>query len=218
MIKSYDELSIKKYRELIGLEKVDGEDMEYGIEILSILTDIDQDTLMEMPLEKFTKYMSYTRFLYEPVMKKDYKELGKTIRIGDEEYRMVQSARELTAGQYIDYKAYISRDNFLEMLPYILTVFLIPKGKKYNNGYDILELKEKFDNEVDIPTALSISDFFLHQSKLSMLSSVTYLKWKVKRMVKTEKNPELREKMTECLEQMSSLEGLLRVSDGYILP
>lgn len=214
MIKSFDELSIKKYRELIELEKID--DTEYGLQILSILSDIEIDELLDMPLDDFTKLMGQTKFIYGNVERMDYKKLGKKITINGKEYRLVKNARDLSAGQYIDYKAYIQRENFWKMLPYILTIFLIPEGYKYNNGYDVVELANEFDEHLNLPTALTISDFFLHQSTLSIKSSVTSLKWMMKRMMKREKNQEMKEKIQSCLEQLESLQNLLRVGDGFI--
>jgi hypothetical protein len=214
MIKSFDELSIKKYRELIELEKID--DTEYGLQILSILSDIEIDELLDMPLDDFTKLMGQTKFIYGNVERMDYKKLGKKITINGKEYRLVKNARDLSAGQYIDYKAYIQRENFWKMLPYILTIFLIPEGHKYNNGYDVVELANEFDEHLNLPTALTISDFFLHQSTLSIKSSVTSLKWMMKRMMKKEKNQEMKEKIQSCLEQLESLQNLLRVGDGFI--
>ena len=215
MIDSYDKLTIKKYRELVSIEK--GEDeMEYGVDILSVLSDMEQGELMEMPLDKFTNLMAKTKFLSQPIERVDYKKLGKRITVNGNEYRLIKNAKDLTAGQYIDYKAYVSRENFLEMLPYILTIFLIPEGKKYNDGYDITELAKEFDENMGLPIALGISDFFWHQSLLSTKSSILYLKWKMKRMMKKEKNPEMREQLTMALEQVESLQSLLNHSDGFI--
>ena len=217
MIDSYDKLTINKYRELVGLEKGD-DDMEYGIRILSILSDIDEDELMDMPLDEFSKMMSKTNFLYKEVNKLDYNHLGKTLTINGKKYKIVKDAKSMTAGQYIDYKSYITRDNFIDMLPYILTVFIIPDGCKYGNGYDTAELAVELDNNLDIRTALCISDFFLNQSRFSMQTSLRYLKWKMKRMMKKETNLEIKNKIAEGLEQISYLESLLQSSDGSIVP
>lgn len=214
MIDSYDKLTIKKYRELVSLENTD--DMEYSVDILSILCDIAPEELMEMPLDEFTKLMGKAKFLNKPIDRKDYKDIGKKLTVNGKEYTVVRNARDLTAGQYIDYKAYTSRDNFLEMLPYILTVFLIPSGKKYNNGYDVAELAEEFDNHMGLQTALAISDFFLHQSEVLIQSSLLCLKWKMKRMMRKEKNKETKDKIQECMEQMESLRSLLKTSAGSI--
>lgn len=215
MIDSYDKLTINKYRELVQLERGD-DDVEYGVEILSILSDISVDDLMDLPLDEFTNLMSKTKFLNQPIERTEYKKLGKKLEINGKEYKLISSAKDLTAGQYIDYKSYISRDNFLEMLPYILTVFLIPEKCKYNNGYDVAELAKEFDESVSLPIALGISDFFLSQSLLWTKSSLVYLKWRMKRMVKKEQNPEMKEKLTMGLEQVESLQSLLNHSDGFI--
>ena len=213
MIKSFDELTIKKYRDLINLERID--DTEYGIEILSILSDMEPDELLDMPLEKFASLMAQTKFIYGNVEKADYKKLGKVITVNGKDYRLMKSARDLTAGQYIDYKAYTQRDDFLGMLPYILTVFLIPEGHKYNNGYDVSELAKEFDENMSLPIALSVSDFFLHQSTLSIKSSLYFLRMRMKSMMKKEKNPEMKEKMMEAIRQMELLNDLLKNGAGY---
>lgn len=214
MIDSYDKLTIKKYRELASLENTD--DMEYGVDILSILCDIAPEELMEMPLDEFTKLMQQAKFLNKQIDRKDYKKLGKKLTVNGKEYTVVRNARDLTAGQYIDYKAYTSRDNFLEMLPYILTIFLIPSGKKYNNGYDVAELAEEFDNHMGLQTALAISDFFLHQSTTWIRASLIFLKAKMKMMMRREKNQEMKMKMAEVVEQLESFKSLLLNGDGFI--
>lgn len=216
MINSIEELSIKKYRQLIELKREDYEDMEYSMEILSILSDIPVEDLLELPLDEFTDLMSKTSFLNQTMEKVDYEKLGKTLKINGKEYTLIRKAKDLTAGQYIDYKSYCARDKFMEMLPYIMTVFLIPKGCKYNQGYDIVELANEFDEHMNIPLALGISDFFLHQSRKQMMASVLCSKLKIQRMMKKEKNKEMKMKLQDCLEQMDSLWSLLKLSDGFI--
>ena len=216
MIERFEDLSIKKYRELIELERDGDNDTEYGINILSILSDMTQDELLDMPLDDFSSLMAKTKFLYGKLEKKDYKSLGKELDINGRKYRFIRSARDLTAAQYIDYKTYTSKDDFLSMLPYILTVFLIPDGHKYNNGYDIVEAAKEIDEHMDILTALAISDFFLWQSRLSILSSVTCLKLQMERALRKTKDPTVKEQIATCMEQMESLSDLLKHSDGYM--
>lgn len=216
MIDSYDKLTISKYRELMSLEKGE-DDTAYGINILSVLSDYTEDELLEMPMDEFEKLMSKTSFLYKEVEKLDWKHLGKTITINGKKYNIIKDARKMTAGQYIDYKTYMKQvDKFLEMIPYLLTVFVIPEGCKYNDGYDVEDLAKELDNNLDIRTAICISDFFQHQSTLSMLASVRYLKWMMKRILKKEKNMEARAKIQNAMEQMELLENSLKNGGGFI--
>ena len=214
MIDSYDKLTIGKYRELLTLERED--DMTYGVQILAILTDYTEDDLYDMPLEDFTKLMSKTHFLYQTIDKLDWNHLGKHLTINGKKYDIIKDARQMTAGQYIDYKTYIKEpEKFMDMLPYILTCFIIPKGCKYGDGYDTAELAQELNDYLDIRTAVCISDFFHHQSKVSIKISLRSLRWMMKRMSKKEKNQEMKDKILEAVAQMESLESLLNSSDGY---
>lgn len=215
MIDSYDKLTIGKYRELLALERED--EMTYGVQILEILTDYTEDELYDMPLDDFTKLMSKTSFLYKTIDKLDWNHLGKHLTINGKKYDIIKDARKMTAGQYIDYKAYIKdQDKFLDMLPYILTVFIIPSGHKYGEDYDTAELAQELNDNLDIRTAVCISDFFLHQSKVSTKISLRSLKWMMKRMMRKDTNQETKDKIQNAVEQMESLENLLNSSDGYI--
>lgn len=214
MIDSYDKLTIKKYRELMGLKRDEyDDDLSYSMDIMSILSDKTIDELLEIPLDDFSDIASKSKFLYETIDRNG--EVPKTLTINGKKYTVMKDAKQLCAGQYIDYKAYLSKGDVVDMLPYILTVFVVPEGCKYNSGYNVEELAEEFDNNITIPTALSIADFFLHQSKASMLSSLIYLKWMMKRKMKKEKNKEMMDQMRDCLEQIESLESLIRISDGW---
>ena len=44
--------------------------------------------------------------------------------------------------EYIDFQRTIIKKNYLENLPALLSIFIIPKGHKYNDDYDILELRK----------------------------------------------------------------------------
>lgn len=215
MIDSYDKLTLGIYRELLAIEKTE-DDVSYGIKILSALSDYSEDELMDMPMDEFQSLMAKTSFLNTPMQKLDWKHLGKTITINGKKYNVIKDAKKMTAGQYIDYKSYMKdADKFIEMLPYILTVFIIPEGCKYNDGYDIEDLAKELNDNLDLKTALSITDFFQHQSKLSMLTSLRYLKWMTKRMMKKEKNMEVRTEMENAMNQMALLENLIKNGDGY---
>ena len=215
MIDSYEKLTIGKYRELLALDN-NGDQVEYGVSILSILSDYTEDDLYDMPLDEFSRLMSKANFIYNKIEKGNWKKLGNEIVINGKKYDIIKDAKKMTAGQYIDYRNYTKDvDKFNDMLPYILTIFIIPKGFKYGKDYDTAELAQEFNDHLDIKTALSISDFFLHQSRASMMTSMLSLKWMMKRMLRKEKNQEAKEKIQMALEQMESFFNLLKNGDGF---
>lgn len=213
MIDSFDKLTISKYRELLSLDNND--EMEYGIQILAVLSDTPEEDLMALPLDEFTSLMSKTKFIYKEIDRMDYRKLGKTLTINGKKYDVIKDARSMTAGQYIDYRTYAKNEDFLSTLPYILTVFLVPSGMKYGEGYDIEDVAKELDQHLDIRTALCISDFFLHQSLFSIKVSLRYLKWMMKRMLRKETNQEMREKMITARQQIDLLESLITSTDGF---
>ena len=215
MIDSYEKLTIGKYRELLALDS-NVEQIDYGVSILSILTDYTEDELYDMPLDEFSSLMSKANFIQQQIDRTNWKKIGKEIVINGKKYEIIKDAKKMTAGQYIDYRNYTKdSDKFLDLLPFILTIFIIPSGCKYGKDYDVNELAQELNDHLDIKTALSISDFFLHQSKVSTMTSLVSLRWMMKRMMKKEKNQEAKEKIQNALVQMDYLYILLKNGDGF---
>lgn len=207
MIKSYNDLTVGKYQELRKLE-LDGLDaLEQQVAILAVLNDMDEDEVFNMPLTEYQQLAKDMHFLdTQPVI--NTKHNPKTITIDGEEFNVVQDARELTAGQYIDYQHYLGVDDFDGQLPNILTVFVIPKGKKYGEGYNMAELAKLFKDKMPIITALEISSFFLRQSLTSIKASLTSLRIKMRMTKMTTRDKEMRKMIQEGIDRL----GLLRDS------
>lgn len=153
MIDSYDKLTLGKWLELKDVD-TEQEEIDVQVDILSILSDLTPDEIMALPLPEYSKLVNDSMFLSNepPVIKK----LPKTITIDGKEFDIVQKVETITAGQYIDYQAYLKDNN----VPYILTCFIIPKGKKYGEGYSLEETSQLFKDYLPIGIAIGISRFF----------------------------------------------------------
>lgn len=212
MIKSYNELTVGKYQELRKLDLEGLDALEQQVAILAILNDMDEEDVFNMPLPEYQQLAQDMRFLDQPPVF-NHKRCPKTIKIDDEVFDVVQDARTLTAGQYIDYQHYLGADNFDEQLPNILTVFVIPQGKGYCEDYDISELAQKFKDRMPIITALEISSFFLHQSHLSIKASLTSLRIKLRMMKMGTRDKEMRKMIQEAIDNL----GLLKDSTDSLV-
>lgn len=212
MIRSYNELTVGKYQELRKLE-LDGLDaLEQQVAILAVLNDMDEDDVFNLPLPEYQRLATDMHFLdTQPVI--NTKRNPKTIKIGGDEYDVVQDARNLTAGQYIDYQHYLGVDDFDGQLPNILTVFVIPKGRKYGDGYDMAELANTFKEKMPIVTAMEISSFFLRQSLYSIKASLTSLRLKMRMMKATTKDKKTKEMIQEAIDKL----GLLKNSTSSLV-
>lgn len=213
MINNYKELSILKFNQLKEIETIGREEIDIQVEILSILSDIPEEEILDLPFAKYQSLVAQSKFLTSPppITKK----CPKTIKLGDKEYDVMTDINKFTAGQYIDYQTYIGLNADNKYFSYILTCFIIPKGMKYGS-YDIEAVIEDFNKHLDIATALSISAFFLRKWERLTRGMLIYLVWKMKRAMKKEKNPQMREKMKEAINQLTTLKNLVKDGDGSI--
>lgn len=211
MIESYEKMTIGKYLELLNMEKSES-DIDNVISMLSILTDMGEDEIAELPIPKFRAMVSKMSFLHKKPNVSN--RCPKEVVIKGVTYNVEKDAQKLCVGQYIDYKSYLKeKDDLINNLPQILTVFLIPKGKKYGEGYDLSELAETIKDNLDIATAIGISNFFFRNSVKSIGNILTYLSWKMRMAKMREKDKETKMMMKEAISQLGELRALLK--DGF---
>ncbi|MBQ0153943.1 MAG: hypothetical protein KBS70_04060, partial [Bacteroidales bacterium] len=144
MITSYDNLPVSKYEAIQATVKENGDDLA----IVAILAGKTEDELLNMPLTEYEKLRDGAAFLYyEPQPHK----VAKSYKIGYFELIPCTDERKLTTAQYIDFKELIKTEY---TMPQILSVFLVPKGKAYNEGYDVLEVQAAIGAELSILDAI----------------------------------------------------------------
>ena len=74
--------------------------------------------------------------------------------------------------QYVDFHTFSK--GFPQTLPEILSCFLVPDGKTYNNGYDPAEVQRAL-LAMPWPEAVSLSAFFFARFSASIADSLTSL-------------------------------------------
>ena len=144
MINNYKDLTLEKY---LALREIDLEQEEIDIqsEMLAILNDCTVDEILSLKLTEYHNLVNEMSFLLEEP--KPLKKVPNEIKIGDKKYTVLRSARDMTAGQFIDYQTYIKDINTAEKnLPLLMTCFCIPKGKKYGE-YDFVELASEYSED-----------------------------------------------------------------------
>jgi hypothetical protein len=79
---------------------------------------------------------------------------------------------KITTAQYVDFQT-LAKD-FPATIPELLSCFLIPEGKEYNEGYDIQEVHAAV-RTLPLPMALGYTAFFFDAFAKSMAASLTSL-------------------------------------------
>lgn len=207
MIDTYDKLTIGKYLDIQVVLEKDGEettlDIDKEVQILSILSDIEEDKILEMPITEFNKMVSKTSFLMEEPPKKI---VATKYKLGGMELETFLNVKNMIMSQFIDYQTFLKDKKYLVEL---LSVFLIPKGCKYNDGYDIVEVQRVIRDNLSIVDAMSLSAFFLHQWMVYAKVTMDCLIKGLKKEMKKEKNTEVKEKMKEAIQNLETSGGLL---------
>lgn len=135
-------ITIEKHKQIQRLLKENNvEDMqEIQAELLAIYADTDIDTIMSYPLTKYHKLVErfyndyFTDFSKaEPTIKDKY-------TAGDMVLVPMLDFTQITVAQMMDFSV-LSTDP-IENIEKLLAIFLIPKGKKYNDGYDLMEVQK----------------------------------------------------------------------------
>ena len=183
-------------------------DLDKNIEILAIYTDTTVDDILKLRPDEVGAHMadmSNAISSYKPSNSKH----PKSIKINDNVYTVNYNIGKLNMAQYIDFQQTIVNKNYLENLPALLSIFIIPKGHKYNDDYDILELRNILENNMTLDEALSIV-FFLKTKSISLIKlKLLYYKLMLKIMRWTTRDKQTKEMLRIAQNQLSMLESNL---------
>lgn len=215
MITSYKELTINKYQEIRKIIEEDGGELAIQSKIIAALTGMDVDDVLNLSLTKYNEYVQKTAFLLEKP-KLDGK-IPHKLNINGIECVITKDVNKLTAAQYIDYQTLTAMKDQEKYLANILACFIVPKGKKYSDGYDTDEIVQWIGENLSILDGLNICFFFRKKYMNSIRLTVTYLELTMKRMSRKAKTPEVKEKMKELNKELTTLRRLLQQSgDGLV--
>lgn len=205
IIQSYRELPLGDYQDIVALCKDESlEELDRQVKILSILTNVDEDTLLNLPINEFKGLTSKMGFLEQDLPKAN---LSKSYLVGEFELIPVTDMRKVTTAQYIDFQTF-HQAGFEEHFVEILSCLLIPKGKKYNQDYDVIEVQDAIRKDLNVYDAASLYAFFIFSCRESMRDMLIFSLQEAKRI----KNPEKRKKMEMQIQEQMDL--LMRSGDG----
>lgn len=173
IIDNYNQLTLGKYMEIQEVSRNESlEDIDKQVQILSILTGVAEEEILHLPLPEYKELVVKSGFLapeninYHPVAKKYI--LGKFELIPCRDFRKIETC------QYIDFQTYAP--DLDKYLVEFLSVILVPKGHRYNEGYDILEVQRAIREEMSVSDGVSLAGFFLTWCKKSIKDSLNYSK------------------------------------------
>lgn len=206
---SWRDVTINEYFDL--REKLESVSSDYEKEIIKIafVNGFNEDDVWNMKISDVKRYQKNTIWLNNFEISKDVK--FKSIKIEDEVYEINPDMQKFSVAQYIDFQNFFpKRTQKTNYIGNILACFIVPKGKKYGEGYDVAQLVNKINDNVDILTSNEIIFFFLKQYLYSMKVMLTFFKYQMKilKLIGKKKN---KEKIKEIEEKVKELEKNISV-------
>ena len=200
MIDNYTSLPLGDYQDILALCKDESlEELDRQVKILSILTKMDEATLLNLPIQEFKVLTSRMGFLEKDLPTKVTR-LEKSYKIGKFELVPVTDMRKVITAQYIDFQSFHQagfEDHFVE----ILSCLLVPKGKKYNQDYDIIEVQDAIRKDLNVHDAASLYAFFIFSCRESIKDMLTFSLQETQKI----KDKEKREKIQGQIEDQIRL-------------
>ena len=173
IIDNYRDLPIGMYLEICDIDRrTDIDDLHKQVSIISLLTGMAEEDVYNLPIGEYKVLAAKSQFLTKEY---DGEVLtAKTYIVDGWTLIPVEDFRKITTAQYIDFQTFVkdAEKNIVE----ILSVMLVPKGKKYNQGYDIIELQNVLRRCLSVADALSLYAFFFVQYTQSIKDSLIYSK------------------------------------------
>lgn len=214
--KNWKEISINTFKKLqdvlkdvIITDDATLNNLNSNIAMLSVLCDVDEDTIASLSTSEFVKLVNDSNFLSDmPKVK-----ITDTYVINGKVYKVFLSLKNMSVAQYIDFQTfYKDYDKYTREL---LACFLIPEGKRYGEDYDIAEVITDIGEHLSIVDANSILFFFviLYQSLTKTI--LNYSIKNMKKMMRKEKNKEQRMKMEQAIIEMKKARDLVANGNGY---
>lgn len=208
-IKSWNECPIGIYRRLaeVCTDPALGE-YERAVAKTAILCGCDEQEIWDLPMDAASELFKKTAWTGEFDFDKDVK--FKKLKVGKYVCRVDTDMQRFTVGQYFDFTSYWNTENKGENLENLLTVFLVPEGKKYGQDYDVADLKEEITWNLPMTVAQSVCFFFLKELVSSIKVSLIFLDYQIDRMER-KASPEAKAELKDKRAQLTALLSSLRL-------
>lgn len=198
-INSFNNMSISDYEKIYSLKDNMTDAIDYEIELLSVLCNCSVDDILDLPIHEYQRLRNEAQFI--AVFPDIKPKCPEKININGHKYVLTKDVSKITTAAYIDFQSYLKMEN---NTVYVLSCFLIPEGKTYNEGYNIEDVISDIKT-LDIITALEICFFFISTYLNLTKGIVRYLESEIKKQMKQTKDKEIKKKMKEALKQMHSV-------------
>lgn len=208
IIDNYADLPVGTYMEIVRITRSELSDLDIQVKVIALLTGIPEEDVLDLPIETYKRYVAAASFLGTPCPEG---RMASSYKVGGFDLVPTEMGK-LTAAQYIDFQT-LSPGGEAKTVE-LLSVFLVPRGKKYNNGYDIVEVQKAIRDNLSVRDVITIAAFFFRSYATSIVSSLTSCKRMLRRMKNPAMKADLKKQMDEAEAMLQRLTDSLTDGDG----
>lgn len=164
---TYDNITLRLWKEIKKVFETEYEDdILRSAELIKIVFGIENP--LRLSPNEFAEKVEELKFLGEDIKEK---KLLVKYNIRGTNYLFHGNVFQINMSQLIDWRAYSTKEDvdYAECL----SVFLIPEGHKYNDGYDMEKTIDDL-NELSLPYALKLYSFFVDSLRCSIRIMTDY--------------------------------------------
>ena len=133
---SWDEITWREIEQIEQILNADIPKYYKSVHLISVLSNTPVDEIEKLPITEFQKLTPHIDFLTTEPETHQHK---FEYTVNGREYEFKGKINEITTAQYVDYRAYMEREE--KDVVELMSVFFIPKGHDYNDGYDMEQVK-----------------------------------------------------------------------------
>lgn len=199
----WENITIEKYYDLQDIlnDEYD-DDITKNVKMVALITDKDESEVWDMDLTEAGEYISKLTFLNNFDIPDNP---NMVITLPGYQLKVMKDVTKISVAQYVDFQSFVKMP-LRESMEKILSIFLIPEGCKYNDGYDIIDLQKVIRENMSFRVAEGLLSFFIERYGKLLIHSLAYCR---KQMKKKNKNQEMMEKLEktekEIIQKMDSL-------------
>lgn len=200
MINNWKDLSIKKYNQILNVDE-NLTPIEKDIEYISILSDTPTSELYMKSIEELNELRGELSFLEQKYVTSNSP--IKKIQLNDWHLNVTQNINKMSVSQYVDFNMNLQEEKMNTAM--MLACFLIPEGKRYNDGYDMVQLISDIEEHVNMQLANDLAFFLLRKSqRLIKVKVESLLLWMRVKKILT-KNKTLKRLLSQKIQSIRGL-------------
>ena len=190
-----------KYRTFLDIREAANIEDE-NERVYAIMEAVFGEDVLDLPLKDFNEKCKELQFLQKEIPNDLH---VKDIKVNGREYYFDGLLGKITTAQYIDFQNYQKNNDEQKTF----SVFIIPKGHKYNDGYD---MDQVFKDILDMPVPILFSASFFFSRQFELFIRI-FRRYSIKQMKKLGLPKEAMENLEKVVNL--SMEMMLTPLESY---